>query len=90
MYYKSHYKVFSYVLATGKMTLHLKQYRKKLSKEENVFLLPWGGVVLRNCDDLGDLLQFKSVAQYREHENPLWLILSLVLFRENVRSFIIF
>ena len=73
------------------MTLQLKQFRKNLSKskEENIFLLPWGGIVLRNCDVLGDLLQFKSVAHYREENTPLWLILSLVLFRENVRNLVV-
>ena len=72
-----------------KMTLQLKQYVKSLSKkkEENVFLLPWGGVVLRNCDDLGDLLTFHSVAHYREEDKPLWLLLSLVLFRDNVSHY---
>ena len=69
------------------MALQLKQYRKNLSKQsdENLFLLPWGGVVLRNCNELGDLLSFKCVASYREHNTPMWLVLSLVLFRENVR-----
>ena len=68
------------------MALQLKHYRKQLSKlnEENIFLLPWGGVVCRNCDDLGDLLTFKNIPQYKENDKSLWLLLSLVLFRENV------
>lgn len=72
------------------MTLQLRNYRKNLAKpnEENIFLLPWGGVVCRNCDDLGDLVSFNSVAQYKEENKPLWLVLSLMLFRENVRSLI--
>ena len=71
------------------MTLQFKNYTKNLSKpnEESKFLLPWGGILLRNCDDLGDLLSFKSVAQYRDQEKPLWLVLSLVLFRDNVWHF---
>ena len=71
------------------MTSQFKNYMKNLSKpsEENRFLLPWGGVVLRNCDQLGDLLTFKSVSHYRDEERPLWLVLSLVLFRENVSYF---
>ena len=70
------------------MDLQVKQYRKNLSKsnEENHFLSPWGGVICRNCDDLGDLLSFKNIAQYKESDKPLWLVLSLVLFRENVRQ----
>ena len=74
------------VVTDGSMDLQVKQYRKNLSKtnEENHFLSPWGGVVCRNCDDLGDLLSFKNIAQYKESDRPLWLLLSLVLFRENV------
>ena len=75
------------VVTGGSMDLQVKQYRKNLSKsnEENPFLSPWGGVICRNCDDLGDLLSFKNIAQYKESDKPLWLVLSLVLFRENVR-----
>ena len=42
----------------------------------------------RNCDDLGDFLKFKSVAHYKEDGRPLWLLLTLVLFRENVNYFL--
>jgi hypothetical protein len=68
------------------MTWHLKEYRKNLSKpnEKNIFLLPWGGVVCRNCDDTGELVSYKSVSSYRDGDKPLWLVLSFVLFRENV------
>ena len=68
------------------MALRLTQYRKNLSKsnEENLFLTPWGGAVCRNCDDLGDLLSYTSVNEYKEEDRPLWLHLSLVIFRENV------
>ena len=72
------------------MTWQLKVYRRNLSKqsEENIFLLPWGGVVCRNCDDSGELISYKSVADYKEGDQPLWLVLSLVFFRENV-SFVL-
>ena len=81
--------IFNYLISAKlvrTMTLQLKQYRKQLSKskQEDIFLLPWGGVVCRNCDNLGDLLTFKNIPQYRENGEPLWLLLSLVLFRENV------
>ena len=55
------------------------------SEEENIFLLPWGGVVCRNCDELGDLLRYKSISEYRDNEKPLWVQLKLVIFRENVK-----
>ena len=52
------------VVTDGSMDLQVKQYRKNLSKtnKENRFLSPWGGVVCRNFDDLGDLLSFKNIA----------------------------
>ena len=55
------------------MTLQFKNYTTNLSKgnEENKFLLPWGGVLLRNCDSLGELLTFKSAAQYRDRTATL-------------------
>ena len=74
------------VVSDGSMDLQVKQNRKNLPKtnEENNFLSPWGGVVCRNCDNLGGLLSFKNIAHYKERDRPLWLFLSLVLFRENV------
>ena len=71
------------------MALQLKQYKRSLSKssETNLFLTPWGGVVYRNCDELGDLLSFKSVAAYTGEDKPLWLHLPLVLFRDNVSQY---
>lgn len=76
----------STVVPTGNMDLQSKQFRKNLSKEneKNVFLSPWGGLVCRNCDDLGDLLTFKNIREFKDSDKPLWLLLSLVLFRENV------
>ena len=64
------------------MSLQLKEYRRKLSNrnEENIFLLPWGGLVCRNCDDSGDLISYKSITDFRSGDKPLWLVLSLVLF----------
>ena len=82
--------IFSYLISVKlvrTMTLQLKKYRKQLSKskQEDIFLLLWDGVVCRNCDDQGDLdLTFKNIPQYRENCEPLWLLLSIVLFRKNV------
>jgi hypothetical protein len=47
------------------MTLQFQTYSRILAKtnEENMFLffVPWGGLVLQNCDELGDLLHFHGV-----------------------------
>ena len=49
------------------MVPNVTNYLRQLSKteEENHFFLPWGGLCLRNCDDNGDLLKFKSVKDYK-------------------------
>ena len=63
------------IIHAGNMVLQLKQYKRNLSKsnETNLLLTPWGGVVCRDCDELGDLLSFKSVAAYKGEDKPLWL-----------------
>ena len=68
------------------MSWELKEYRRRLSRhdEKNIFLLPWGGVVCRNSDDAGELVSYKSVTDYRSGDSPMWVVLVLVLFRENV------
>ena len=67
------------------MEFQLKEYRRRLLQqdEENIHLLPWGGVVIRNCDDEGRLTKYKSVKDYRDGDKPLWVLQPLVLFREN-------
>ena len=73
-----------------KMLPNVTNYLRQLSKtqEENYFFLPWGGLCVRNCDDNGDLLKFKSVKGYKRVGKRLWLHLPLLLFRENVCSII--
>ena len=77
------------IIHAENMALQLKQYKRNLSKssETDIFHTPWGGVVCRNCDDLGDFLSFKSVAAYKGEEKPLWLHLPLFLFRDNVSQY---
>ena len=74
-----------------KMLPNVTNYLRQLSKtqEENYFFLPWGGLCLRNCDDNGDLLKFKSVKGYKRVGKRLWLHLPLLLFRENVSTIIL-
>ena len=74
------------------MDLQLRQYRKNLSKphEENRFLLPWASIVLRNCDDLGDLVSFKNYSDFKKSDRSLWVLLYLYLFRENGQLFSVY
>ena len=66
------------------MSSKFKYYLRQLSKtqETNHFLLPWGGLCLRNCDENGDLVKFKSIREYRPLDNKMWLHLPLLLFRD--------
>ena len=74
------------------MSNSLKHYLRQLSKtqEENKHILPWGSIVLRNCDQNGDLLTFKSIGEYKKTGKDMWLQIQLLLFRENDEIFPIF
>ena len=74
------------------MSHSLKNYLRKLSKtqEENKFILPWGIVVLRNCDQNGDFLTFKNIGDFKKGGKDKWLVIQLLLFRENEEIFPIF
>jgi hypothetical protein len=63
-------------------------YLRNISISENDhFFLPWGGCVLRDCSQNGDLLTFKSVNDYKERKQlgeHQWLFLALHLFIDQV------
>ena len=40
-------------------------------------------MVVKNCDDEGKLLEFKSKTEYSSYGKELWLNLELKIFREN-------
>ena len=60
---------------------YLQQIAADLNNQ--FFKCPWGGVVMKNSDDNGKLLSFKSKDEYRHTEKKLWLYLSLKIFRHN-------
>ena len=70
----------------------LERYLNELQKanDENYFELPWGGMVMRNCNKNGDLLKFKTVSQFDKKNKSLWIHLKLQIFRENGEFFGIF
>ena len=43
-------------------------YLRQLSENSdmNLFMSPWGGVVLKNCDAEGNLLEFSSISEYEK------------------------
>ena len=48
------------------------------------FILPWGYVLMKNCDVDGEFLTFKTVKEYKDQTLSLWLLLKLHLFRDHV------
>ena len=70
---------------SSKYLYYLRQLSK--SHEKNHFLLPWGGLSLRNCDENGDILTFKNIKEYKPVENKFWLHLPLLLFRANASTY---
>jgi hypothetical protein len=51
------------------------------NKTELVHKIPWGGVIVRNCIQTGELLQFKTIKEYEPISNCMWLLLPLKMFR---------
>ena len=60
------------------------------SRGENAFKTPWASLILKNCKDNGELLEFKTIKEYKESRKQLWLILSLKVFRYRDMAFPIF
>ena len=67
-------------------------YLRNISISENEhFFLPWGGCVLRDCTQNGDLVSFKSVSEFKDRKllgEHQWLLLTLHLFIDHVSGFI--
>jgi hypothetical protein len=61
-----------------------------LNIQETLFKTPWGTVIVKNCDDEGKLMEFKSKTEYSKSEKSLWLNLQLKMFRDNGELFPVF
>ena len=64
-------------------------YRRNLSVslEKNFFVLPWASVVVKNCNEDGELLQFKTMKSYRDQGQSFWVLLKLSIFHDNLGLF---
>ena len=58
-------------------------YLQQISADLNniFFKSPWGGIVIKNTNEGGELLTFKSKDNYKSQGKKLWLYLSLKVFR---------
>ena len=55
--------------------------------EFSFFLSPWGGLIVRNCEEDGKLLEFRNIAEFetfrKEERRSMWLYLKLKVFQFN-------
>ena len=61
-----------------------------MKNEKSFHILPWPFMVVRNCDDEGELINFKTVTEFKKQNQPLWLLLKLLFFWENGNKIYIF
>ena len=54
-------------------------------KDSQIFHITWGGCIIKNCMDSGELLEFEKISDYEEflkqEKKQLWLCMSLKVFR---------
>ena len=55
--------------------------------QQRVFKTPWGSVLIQNCDENGNWIDYKSVQDFKDSGKSLWLNLKLVLFRKDCGVF---
>jgi hypothetical protein len=62
-------------------------FRQLCDSEFAFFTSPWGGLIIKNCEADGKLLEFHNVAGFetfrKETREPMWLYLKLKVFQFN-------
>ena len=61
-------------------------YFQQISQEKNNFIIsPWGGLIMRNCSEFGDILEFNKISEYetfmKNIKQSLWIYLNLQVFQ---------
>ena len=64
------------------MTHQEDNYVRQLKVEKQFHWLPWGNMVIRNCGSNNKLSTFKTLKQFKKQSEPLWIVLTLALFRD--------
>ena len=54
---------------------------------ENIFTLPYGCVIIRNCKSNGELVSFETIQEFKDANNPFWILCKLMLFRDQGQSY---
>ena len=67
---------------------------KSVTRKKNIFVVPWGAALVRNCSANGQLLDFSTVKGYenqvKDDGRQLWLYLPLKIFRSDDSLFAVF
>ena len=63
--------------------LNTRNFLRNLAKHDNTyFVTPWAGVILRNSDANGILIQHITIQSYVKSKTPFWIYLKLKIFRD--------
>ena len=68
-----------------KSVFYLQQICSDIKR--NVFKTPWGSILIHNCDKKGKLLDFKSVQEFKDSCQSLWLNMKLLIFKKDHGEF---
>ena len=73
------------------MDYRLNNYVRNLHLDgDNKFLLDFPLAVIRNCDDEGEMITFRTSKEFEKQNNPYWLLMKPLLFEENYEKFIVY
>ena len=56
--------------------------RNLATTEDSLFVTPWAGVIVRNSDSNGNLIEHNTINSYIESKIPVWLYLKLKIFKD--------
>ena len=56
--------------------------RNLASDEQTYFVVPWAAVVMRNSDEHGNLLTYRTNKEFLQLKTPYWIVLNLKLFQD--------
>ena len=63
--------------------LNTRKFLRNLAKQDNsYFVTPWAGVILRNSDIDGHLIEHTTIQSYIKSKTQYWIYLKLKIFRD--------
>ena len=63
--------------------LNTRNFLRNLAKQDNsYFVTPWAGVIVRNSDTNGQLIQHSTIQSYIKSKTAYWIYLKLKIFRD--------